>query len=232
MSTLDDLADTALKKHYTRDDWLPKLKDVKIRKKDEKKLVLNFLIMESSYDTVKIFTAESGTEVGIDLALLKDIQPVLIAVKSGHYGDAIQILNDLHPEMLNANHRLYFRLHLQRFIELCLIGDLDKAIDFGTGFATWCSQNQFPHEELERITSSLVLGLPEELLDEAPTLKDAKEINEDILTHLGLEKQVNLDRLLKMLLWAQKQLDEFAVYPRINDLAKATFGHGSNISLI
>ncbi|KAM0948938.1 putative CRA domain-containing protein [Dioscorea sansibarensis] len=232
MATLEDLADLALRKHYSRDDWLPKLKDVKIRKKDEKELVMNFLIRESSYKTIKNFTAESGTEAGMDLELLKDLQPVLIAVKSGNYGDAIEKLNDLYPEMLNTNHRLYFRLHLLRFIELSLIGDVDKAVDFGTEFATWCSQNQFPDEELGRITASLVLGKPQELLDEAQSLKDAKEIHENVLTCLGLEKETNLDRLLKMLLWVQNQLDEFAVFPKINDLAKATLEGGANISFI
>ncbi|KAM0948937.1 putative CRA domain-containing protein [Dioscorea sansibarensis] len=198
---------------FRRDYWLPTLKTVKILKKDEKNLVMNFVIREVSYETVKNFTVESGTEAGMDLGLLKDLQPVLIAVKSGNFASYC---------MLNTNHGLYFRLHLQRFIELSLIGDVDKAIDFGTGFATWCSQNQFPDEELERLTASLVLEKPEELPDEVQHRKTAEEINEDILTSLGLGNEVNLDRLLKRLLWTQNQLDDIAVYPRINDLAKAT----------
>ncbi|KAM0948939.1 hypothetical protein DsansV1_C06g0064981 [Dioscorea sansibarensis] len=86
-----------LKLPCPRNEWLHMLKAVKIRKKDEKKLVMNFLIRKSSF--------ESGTE---------DIE-----YKSW----------------------IVFCLHLQRFIELSLTGDVHKAVDFSMGFARWCRQN-------------------------------------------------------------------------------------------
>ncbi|KAH7679536.1 LisH motif-containing protein [Dioscorea alata] len=213
--------------------WLRKLKAVKIRKKDEKKLVMNFLIRKSSFETVKNFIAESGTEAGgIGIALLTDLQPILKDVDAGNYGDVIKKLNDFYPEILNTNHRLYFRLHLQRFIELGLTGDVHAAVDFGMVLARWCRQNQFPDEEIGRLSASLVLEKREELLDEARRSKNSKEINEVILTSLGLEKEANLDRLLKMLLDAQNWLDEVAAYPHINDLANATLDDGATWSSI
>lgn len=50
------------KKVITRDDWEKKLNDVKIRKEDMNKLVMNFLVTEGYVDAAEKFRMESGTE--------------------------------------------------------------------------------------------------------------------------------------------------------------------------
>ncbi|KAF3556377.1 hypothetical protein F2Q69_00013549 [Brassica cretica] len=57
------------------------------------------------------------------------------------------------------------------------------------------------------------------LLDISHRLKTASEVNAAILTSQSHEKDPKLPSLLKMLIWAQNQLDEKAVYPHINDLS-------------
>lgn len=50
------------KKVITREEWEKKLNDVKIRKEDMNKLVMNFLVTEGYVDAAEKFRMESGTE--------------------------------------------------------------------------------------------------------------------------------------------------------------------------
>lgn len=46
----------------TKEEWEKKLNDVKIRKEDMNKLVMNFLVTEGYVDAAEKFRTESGTE--------------------------------------------------------------------------------------------------------------------------------------------------------------------------
>lgn len=46
----------------TREEWERKLRDVKIRKQDMNKLVMNFLVTEGYVEAADKFRIESGTE--------------------------------------------------------------------------------------------------------------------------------------------------------------------------
>jgi len=50
------------KKVITREEWEKKLNDVKIRKEDMNKLVMNFLVTEGYVEAAEKFRTESGTE--------------------------------------------------------------------------------------------------------------------------------------------------------------------------
>jgi hypothetical protein len=50
------------KKVITREEWERKLNDVKIRKEDMNKLVMNFLVTEGYVDAAEKFQMESGAE--------------------------------------------------------------------------------------------------------------------------------------------------------------------------
>lgn len=56
------------------------------------------------------------------------------------------------------------------------------------------------------------------LMEVAQRQKTASELNAAILASQAAEREPKLPRLLKLLLWAQAQLDERARYPRIADL--------------
>lgn len=49
------------KKVITKEEWEKKLNDVKIRKEDVNKLVMNFLVTEGFVDAAEKFRIESGT---------------------------------------------------------------------------------------------------------------------------------------------------------------------------
>lgn len=56
------VAQATSKKVITREEWEKKLNDVKIRKEDMNKLVMNFLVTEGYVDAAEKFQKESGTE--------------------------------------------------------------------------------------------------------------------------------------------------------------------------
>ncbi|KAE9599292.1 hypothetical protein Lal_00044072 [Lupinus albus] len=217
----------ASKKVMTREEWEKKLTDVKIRKKDMNNMVMNFLVTEGFVDAAEKFMKESGTE-HMDLATITDRIAVKDSVQSGNIEDAIEKVNDLNPEILDTNPKLFFHLQQQRLIELIRDGKIEEALEFAQEeLAPRGEENQSFLEELERTISLLafdnVSKCPAgELLDTSQRLKTASEVNAAILTSQSHEKDPKLPSLLKMLIWSQNQLDEKAAYPRINDLSKAT----------
>ncbi|KAI7738160.1 hypothetical protein M8C21_007543 [Ambrosia artemisiifolia] len=216
------------KKVITREDWEKKLNDVKIRKEDMNKLVMNFLVTEGYVDAAEKFRMESGTEPDIDLATITDRMAVKKAVQSGNVEDAIEKVNDLNPEILDTNPQLFFHLQQQRLIELIRNGKVEEALEFAQEeLAPRGEENQGFLEELERTVALLafedVKNSPVgDLLDISQRLKTASEVNAAILTSQNHEKDPKLPSLLRMLIWAQNQLDEKAAYPRITDLFTAT----------
>ncbi|XP_050368511.1 protein GID8 homolog isoform X2 [Argentina anserina] len=214
------------KKVITREEWEKKLNDVKIKKEDMNKLVMNFFVTEGYVDAAEKFKKESGTE-HIDLATITDRMAVKTAVQCGNVEDAIEKVNDLNPEILDTNPQLFFHLQQQRLIELIRNGKVEEALEFAQEeLAPRGEENQSFLEELERTVALLafedVSNCPVgELLDISQRLKTASEVNAAILTSQSHEKDPKLPSLLKMLIWAQNQLDEKAHYPRINDLSTA-----------
>ncbi|KAL0908747.1 hypothetical protein M5K25_023256 [Dendrobium thyrsiflorum] len=215
------------KKVITREEWEKKLMDVKIRKEDMNKLVMNFLVTEGYVDAAEKFRIESGTEPELNLATIADRMAVKRAVQSGNVQDAIEKVIHLNPEILNTNPHLYFHLQQQKLIELIRYGKVEEALEFAQEeLAPRGEENQNFLEELERTVALLafedVKNCPfGELLDLSQRLKTASEVNAAILTSQSHEKDPKLPRLLKMLIWVQNQLDEKAAYPRINDLTTA-----------
>ncbi|MBA0695379.1 hypothetical protein Goari_002007, partial [Gossypium aridum] len=216
------------KKVITREEWEKRLNDVKIRKEDMNKLVMNFLVTEGYVEAAEKFRMESGTKPDIDLATISDRMAVKKAVQCGNVEDAIEKVNDLNPEILDTNPQLFFHLQQQRLIELIRNGKIEEALEFAQEeLAPRGEENQTFLEELERTVSLLafedVSNCPlGELLDISQRLKTASEVNAAILTSQSHEKDPKLPSLLKMLIWAQNQLDEKAAYPRINNLSNAT----------
>ncbi|KAJ8761478.1 hypothetical protein K2173_001611 [Erythroxylum novogranatense] len=217
----------ASKKVFTREEWEKKLNDIKIRKEDMNKLVMNFFVTEGYVQAAEKFRTESGTEPDIDLATITDRMAVKKAVQCGNVEDAIEKVNDLNPEILDTNPQLFFHLQQQRLIELIRNGKVAEALEFAQEeLAPRGEENQSFLEELERTVALLAFEDAStspvgELLDISQRLRTASEVNAAILTSQSHDKDPKLPSLLKLLVWAQKQLDEKAAYPRINDLSTA-----------
>ncbi|KAL2550723.1 Uncharacterized protein Fot_12253 [Forsythia ovata] len=78
------------KEVITREEWEKRLNDVKVRKEDMNKLVMNFLVTEGYVEAAEKFRLESGTEPDIDHATITDRMAVKKAVQCGNMEDAIE----------------------------------------------------------------------------------------------------------------------------------------------
>uniref|UniRef100_A0A7N0TJG4 CTLH domain-containing protein n=1 Tax=Kalanchoe fedtschenkoi TaxID=63787 RepID=A0A7N0TJG4_KALFE len=214
------------KKVITKEEWEKKLAEIKIRKEDMNKLVMNYFVTEGYVDAAEKFRLESGTEQ-IDLATITDRMLVKKAVMEGNVQEAIEKVNDLNPEILDTNPQLFFHLQQQRLIELIRQKDFVKALEFAQEeLAPRGEENPNFLDELEKTVSLLAFddtfNCPvKELMDPAHRNKTASEVNAAILTSQNHEKDPKLPTVLKMLVWAQKQLEEKAIFPHITDLSGA-----------
>ncbi|XP_026448327.1 protein GID8 homolog [Papaver somniferum] len=213
------------KRVITREEWEKKLNEVKIRKEDMNKLVMNYLVTEGYVEAAERFKMESGTEPLVDLASITERMAVKKALHCGDIEDAIEKVNDLNPEILDTNPQLFFLLQQQKLIELIRNGKTEEALEFAQEeLAPRGEENQSFLEELEKTVSLLAFENAADcpvggLLDISQRLKTANEVNAAILTSQNHEKDPKLPSLLKMLVWAQSQLDEKALYPHIKDLS-------------
>lgn len=215
------------KKLVTKEEWEKKLQNVKIRKEDMNKLVMNFLVTEGYVEAAETFEKESGTSPGVDLSSIADRTAIRKAVQSGDVEDAIERVNDLNPEILEERAHLFFHLQQQRLIELIRAGSVEEALEFAQEYlAPRGEENAAFLEELERTIALLAFedatSCPvRDLLDASQRQKTASELNAAILSSKCQDKEPRLPILLKMMVWAQNHLDEKLTYPRITDFLTA-----------
>mmetsp|Transcript_11166 Transcript_11166/g.19086 ORF Transcript_11166/g.19086 Transcript_11166/m.19086 type:complete len:238 (-) Transcript_11166:379-1092(-) len=215
------------KKLVTKEEWEKKLQNVKIRKEDMNKLVMNFLVTEGYVEAAETFENESGTSPGVDLSSIADRTAIRKAVQSGDVEDAIERVNDLNPEILEERAHLFFHLQQQRLIELIRAGSVEEALEFAQEYlAPRGEENAAFLEELERTIALLAFedatsSPVRDLLDASQRQKTASELNAAILSSKCQDKEPRLPILLKMMVWAQNHLDEKLTYPRITDFLTA-----------
>ncbi|KAL3157721.1 Glucose-induced degradation complex subunit [Trebouxia sp. C0010 RCD-2024] len=216
------------KKVISKDDWEKKLAAVKVYKEDMNKLVMDFLVTEGYVDAADIFQKESNTKPGVDLAAITDRMEIRKAVQSGDIQQAIERVNDLNPEILEQQHQLSFHLQQQRLIELIRQGKTEEALEHAQEYlAPPGEEDPAFLEELERTVTLLAFEDASQspladLMSVTQRQKTASELNAAILSSQRQETEPRLPSLLKLLVWAQNQLDARCTYPRINDLTAPT----------
>jgi hypothetical protein len=120
---------------------------------------------------------------------------VRAAVASGDVAGAIERVNDLDPEVLEARPALLFALQRQRLIELIRAGDVAGALEFASEYlAPHAADNPAFLEEVERAMALLAWETPGEappglagLLAPAQRGAAAGELNAAILNAQGQE---------------------------------------------
>ncbi|EIE21641.1 hypothetical protein COCSUDRAFT_33734 [Coccomyxa subellipsoidea C-169] len=216
------------KKKILIKEWDSKIAAVKIRKEDMNRLVMNFLVTEGYVEAAHTFEKESGTPPGVDLGAITDRMEIRKAVQSGNVEEAIERVNDLNPEILEEKQQLSFHLQQQRLIELIRQGKTEDALEFAQEYlAPRGEENPAFLEELERTMALLAFedtrsSPVADLMDISQRQKTASELNAAILSSQCQEREPRLPGLLKLLLWAQNQLDSKAIYPRMDDLVSGT----------
>ncbi|KAJ2889632.1 hypothetical protein IWW38_004595, partial [Coemansia aciculifera] len=193
---------------------------------DLNQLIMNYLIIEGYKDAAEKFSEESGLESSVDLGSIEERMQIRFAVQNGDIKSAIERVNDLNPDLLDTDPRLYFHLQQQHLIELIHEGRAEEALEFA-------QEELAPHgeehpellRELERTMALLAFDMAAvvksplaELLDFGHRQKTANELNAALLAAHSQPREAKLPALLQLLAWTQEQLDEKANYPRISNI--------------
>ncbi|KAF9372148.1 hypothetical protein CPB97_001425 [Podila verticillata] len=215
------------KKTISRDEWSAKLAEVQVDREDLNKLIMNYLIIEGYKDAAEKFSHESGAKPPVNLESIQDRMIVRTAIQRGNIEEAIERVNDLNPEILDTNPKLFFHLQQQRLIEYIREGRIMEALEFAQEeLAPRGEENPEFLAELEKTMSLLAFELTgpspvSDLLTPAQRQKLASELNSALLLSQSQEKDPKLPALLKMCWYAQQQLDERCTFPKIKDFTKA-----------
>ncbi|KXS20045.1 hypothetical protein M427DRAFT_52312 [Gonapodya prolifera JEL478] len=221
----------AQKKSISKDEWERKLAAVKINKQDLNKLVMNYLIIEGYKDAAEKFGQEANLQPAVELASIEDRMTIRNAVQRGSIDEAIERVNDLDPEILDLNPKLFFHLQQQKLIELIRSGNVTEAIEFAQDeLAPRGEDNPEFLAELERTMALLAFDPATlskspvgDLLDHVQRQRTASELNAAVLVSQCQDKDPKLPALMRMLVWAQGQLEEKVQFPKIRNLATAEF---------
>lgn len=209
-----------------KEEWMNRLGETQVTRADMNKLVMNYLVTEGFKESAEKFRLETGIQPSIDLNELDDRIKIRDKIQNGCIEDAISLVNNLHPELLDNDRYLYFHLQQQHLIELIRQRNIEDALDYAqTHLAERGEENPDILTELERTLALLAFEDPEkspfgELLHLSQRQKVASELNAAILEVDATPKVANL---LKLLLWSQEEIDKKKIkYPRMTDIASGT----------
>ena len=201
--------------------WSDTIKKMKISKLDLNKIVMNYLIVEGYKSAAEKFTQEWGIEDNMDFDLIEKRREIRILIQEGKIDEAIEMINDVNPEILDTNDELYFKLKKQKLIELIKNKHIEEALLFSQGvIAEKAAKRTEFLDQMEEVMTLLAFENPKEsplknLVDSSSRQKLASEVNEAILTNQWVSSEVKLPFLLKMLIWSEKQLGKTLTYPRL-----------------
>ena len=124
------MAEKDKKKTISTQEWQRSLAQVKVSKQNLNKLILNYFIIEGFKNAAEKFAIEANLDPSVELESITDRMNIRNAVQDGDIDQAVERVNDLDPEILDTNPRLYFHLQQQKLIEFIRMGKISEAILF------------------------------------------------------------------------------------------------------
>jgi len=213
----------------TKEEWMIRLEQYPYKQADMNRLIMNYLVTEGFKEAAEKFQMEAGLEPSVELSSLDDRILIREAVQNGRIQEAIHLVNQLHPELLDNDRYLFFHLQQLQLIELIRAGKIEEALTFAQNKLSEADEH-IPEAlmELERILALLAFEKPQnspfaDLLEQSHRQKIASELNAAILKcEHSADSTPKVMFLLKLILWAQSKLDSRDInYPKMKDLETA-----------
>lgn len=85
---------------------------------------------EGFKEAAEKFQQESGVGPTVELSSLDDRIRIRDAIQNGRIQEATDLVNQLHPELLDNDRYLYFHLQQLHLIELIRTGRIEEALQF------------------------------------------------------------------------------------------------------
>lgn len=209
-------------------EWMNRIENAQVDRSLMNKLVMNYLVTEGFKEAADKFGTETGIHYPYDTDSLNERIKIREAIELGQIEQAVCLINNLHPELIDHNRILAFHLQQQQLIEYIRDRRLEEALLFAQNhLCEYVENNDRVQEELERTMALLAFENPQEspfsdLLQTVQRHRLASEANSAILEFENQESNAKLNILIKMLLWSQDLLDKKGVnYPKMTDLSNA-----------
>ncbi|KAK0989932.1 hypothetical protein LTS01_008722 [Friedmanniomyces endolithicus] len=207
----------------THASFTRKVEEMKPSKSDINWVIMDYLVSEGYPGAAEKFAQETNLPGPVDNESIRERVRVRNAIHGGRLDEAIELINEIDPEILDNNHLLHFHLLQLQLIEiirtvLAKHGSSPAATDFlpAIKFATEQLSPRAPtdpkyQQALER-TMALMIFPPEkmtpefkELLDEELRRKVAVEVNRAILESRGERSEAKIRQLIKARAWAEQE---------------------------
>ena len=195
---------------------------------------MEYLVREGFREAAQKFQQETGINPGLEPSVMESQIKIRHAIESGDVQTAVESVNDLDPDILDNNAQLFFHLQLQQLLEYIRRGDLEGALAYAQGeLAARGDENPKFLGELEEALALLAYDEPSKcpfsgLLQHSQRLRVVSEINSAILGTQGKEGGSQLSMLMKLVLWAQQQLEKKNVaFPKLNSVSDGTLTSSS-----
>jgi len=155
-----------------------------IGKRDLNRLVLDYLILEGYQTAAQSFAEEAARDLPsnaaqqVEDASIEARIQIRDAVERGDIQSAIEMCNDLDPEILDSHPHLHFHLLTQSLIELIRQGLTTDALAFAKKeLAPRAERNEEFLKELEAVMCLLVYGATAGPAGKDKTTKSSTDIN-------------------------------------------------------
>ncbi|KAG8947966.1 hypothetical protein FRC04_010163 [Tulasnella sp. 424] len=184
---------------------------------------MDYLVIEGYKSAAEEFSKETGLQHSVDLSTIETRMHIREAVQRGDVEQAIELVNNINPSILDSNPSLHFHLQQQRLIEYIRHGRVSEALAFAqTELASCGEENPEFLPELEHTMALLAFdvdntGTPDQIVDlmaQNQRLKTAGELNAAILEELNQGRETKLLALVRLLCWGESMLDKRAEFPK------------------
>ena len=193
---------------------------------------MDYLVREGFKEAALSFQKETGIQSGLDDSLMESQIQIRSAIETGEVQKAVETLNDLDLVILDTNPDLFFHLQLQQLLEYIRQGNVDEALTYAQSeLSARGEENSKFLEELESALALLAYDDPTKspfasLLQHSQRLKVVSELNSAILSNQGKEEVSRLSVLMKLVLWAQSNLEKKgANFPKLTSICSSTLTH-------
>jgi len=217
-------------------DWEKRVGDVRPSKSDINTLVMNYLIIEGYPSAALKFAQEANISPQLDLQSIHERNQICTAINEGNVQSAIEMINDICPELLDTDPSLHFSLLRLQLIELIRASmsspsnDIEPALTFAsTQLASRAPQFPAFLKDLEH-TMALLCFPPDQL---SPTLAKllepemrkevAGKVNEAILVSQGVVPEAKMRSLVRLRAWVEEKA-KLAESPRIRAIPRMELG--------
>uniref|UniRef100_A0A023GAJ8 Putative lish motif-containing protein n=2 Tax=Amblyomma TaxID=6942 RepID=A0A023GAJ8_AMBTT len=212
-----------------RAEWLERLDKVHLHRGDLNRIIMDYLVTEGFKEAADKFRLEAGVVPPVPLDTLDERIRIRDCLQEGRVLEAVSLLNGLRPELLDNDRCLLFHLRQQHLIELIREGRTEEALAYAQDHLSECGEeNPQVLSELERTLALLAFEEPQsspfgDLLHPSQRQKVASEVNAALLDEQNPRPQLSV--LLRLLLWAQEQLEQLPPgvsrtrFPKVTQLA-------------